>query len=156
MDLTSSPLWDYSDAMRSVSRLPLASTIVCALMLAAAANSGTRVRSVFTSALPEMDGTHLKATLVEVNYGPGESSAPHTHPCPVIVYVLEGSLRTQVTGQPETIYQAGQSFYEAPNGVHLVSANASKTVPARFMAYFVCDRDTPLSNKLPQPSGGKQ
>jgi quercetin dioxygenase-like cupin family protein len=147
---------DYSDAMRSISRIPLASTIVCALVLAAAANSGSRVRSVFTSPLPEMDGTHLKATLVEVNYGPGESSTPHTHPCPVIVYVLEGSLRTQVTGQPETIYQAGQSFYEAPNGVHLVSANASKTVRARFMAYFVCDRDTPLSNNLPQPSGAKQ
>jgi quercetin dioxygenase-like cupin family protein len=125
-------------------------------MLAAAAKSGTRVRTVFTSPLPEMDGTHLKATLVEVNYGPGESSAPHTHPCPVIVYVLEGSLRTQVTGQPETIYQAGQSFYEAPNGVHLVSANASKTVRARFIAYFVCDRDKPLSNGLPQPSGAKQ
>src|ERR1700733_14323103 len=51
---------------------------------------------------------HLKATLVEVNYGPGESSEPHTHPCPVIVYVLEGSLRTQVTGQPEAINKAGQ------------------------------------------------
>ena len=147
---------DYSDAMHSVFRIPLTSTIVCALVLAAAAKSGTRVRTVFTSPLPKMDGNHLKATLVEVNYGPGESSAPHTHPCPVIVYVLEGALRTQVTGQPEAVYRAGQSFYEAPNGVHLVSANASKTVRARFMAYFVCDRDTPLSNNLPQPSGGKQ
>jgi quercetin dioxygenase-like cupin family protein len=126
---------------------------VGALLLAAATSSGPRVRTVFTSPLPKMDGTHLKATLVEVNYGPGESSEPHTHPCPVIVYVLEGSLRTQVTGQPEAIYKAGQSFYEAPNGVHLVSANASKTDRARFLAYFVCDHEAPLSSKLP---GGQQ
>ena len=139
---------DYSDAMCSV-----ISTIVSALLLAAAANSGPSVRTVFTSPLPKMDGTRLKATLVEVNYGPGESSTPHTHPCPVIVYVLEGSVRTQVTGQPEAIYKAGQSFYEAPNGVHLVSANASKTDRARFLAYFVCDHEAPLSSKVP---GGQQ
>ena len=139
---------DYSDAMR-----PVISMFVGALLLAAATSSGPRVRTVFTSPLPKMDGTHLKATLVEANYGPGESSEPHTHPCPVIVYVLEGSLRTQVTGQPEAIYKAGQSFYEAPNGVHLVSANASKTDRARFLAYFVCDHEAPLSSKLP---GGQQ
>lgn len=139
---------DYSDAMRSV-----ISMLVGALMVATAANSGPRVRTVFTSPLPKMDGTHLKATLVEVNYGPGESSTPHTHPCPVIVYVLEGSLRTRVTGQPEAIYKAGQSFYEAPNGVHLVSANASKTDRARFLAYFVCDHEAPLSSTVP---GGQQ
>jgi quercetin dioxygenase-like cupin family protein len=139
---------DYSGAVR-----PVISIFVGALLVAAAASSGPRVRTVFTSPLPKMDGTHLKATLVEANYGPGESSEPHTHPCPVIVYVLEGSLRTQVTGQPEAIYKAGQSFYEAPNGVHLVSANASKTDRARFLAYFVCDHEAPLSSKLP---GGQQ
>ncbi len=139
---------DYSDAMRLVM-----SIFAGALLLAAVANSGPLVRTVFTGPLPKMDGTHLKATLVEVNYGPGESSTPHTHPCPVIVYVLEGSVRTQVTGQPEAIYKAGQSFYEAPNGVHLVSANASKTDRARFLAYFVCDHEAPLSSKVP---GGQQ
>ena len=29
--------------------------------------------------------------------------------------------------------------------MHAVSANASKDKPARFLAYFVCDRKTPLS-----------
>ena len=28
-------------------------------------------------------------------------------------------------GEPETIYKAGESFYEAPKGIHLISANAS-------------------------------
>jgi quercetin dioxygenase-like cupin family protein len=99
--------------------------------------------------LPRMNGDKLTVTIVEVTYGPGASSMPHSHPCPVIGYVLEGSLRTQVKGEPESIYKPGDSFYEAPNGVHQVSANASDKVPAKFLAYFVCDHQTPLSVEVP-------
>ena len=121
------------------------------------ANGAKQVRVAFTQALPQLDGSHLKATLVEVTYGPGESSAPHSHPCPVIVYVVKGTLRAKVKGEPEAIYHAGESFYEAPNGVHEISANASKTEAVKFVAYFVCDHDTELSVPPPsaQPAGGK-
>ena len=116
-----------------------------------------RARVVFSQALPKLDGDDLKATVVEVNYGPGESSPAHTHPCPVIGYVVEGAIRTQVKGESEMIYRAGESFYEAPNGIHAVSANASKAERAKFVAYFVCDRQTPLSTDVPpaQTPGGK-
>ena len=83
-------------------------------------------RVIFLRSLPQLDGKDLRVTMVEVNYGPGESSKVHSHPCPVIGYVLEGSLRMKV-------------------GVHEVSANASHTMPAKFVAYFVCDREMPLS-----------
>jgi quercetin dioxygenase-like cupin family protein len=109
-----------------------------------------RVRIVLSHALPKLDGSRLKVTVVEVNYGPGESSPPHSHPCAVIGYVVEGALRTQVKGEPEATYRAGDSFYEAPNGVHAVSANASQTEPAKFIAYFVCDHETPLSINVPE------
>jgi len=109
-----------------------------------------RARIVFSEPLSRLDGDHLKAFLVEVRYGPGEASLPHSHPCAVIGYVVEGRLRTQVKGEPEMIYRAGESFYEAPNGVHLVSANASSTEPAKLLAHFICDRDTPLSVDVPE------
>jgi quercetin dioxygenase-like cupin family protein len=109
-----------------------------------------RARIVLSKGLPTLDGTHLKANLVEVNYGPGEASSPHSHPCAVIGYVVEGTLRTQVKGEPEMTYKAGESFYEAPNGAHLVSANASSTEPAKLVAYFICDHDTPLSVDVPE------
>ena len=51
----------------------------------------------------------------------------------------------QVKGEPEAIYKTGDSFYEAPNGVHQISENASSTEPAKFLAWFICDHDTPLS-----------
>lgn len=49
-----------------------------------------QARIVLSQSLPGLDGDHLKAVLVEVNYGPGETSLPHSHPCAVIGYVVEG------------------------------------------------------------------
>jgi len=117
------------------------------------ADKSGRGRIVLAEALPKMDGEHLKVTLVEVNYGPGESSATHSHPCPVIGYVAAGSLRTQVRGEKEAVYKAGESFYEPANGVHVVSANSSQTEPAKLIAYFVCDHDAPLSVAAPGDAG---
>ena len=107
------------------------------------------VRPVLTHALPVLDGGKLQVKIVEVAYGPGESSQQHSHPCPVIAYVLEGAVRMQVKGEPAAIFKAGQSFYEAPNGVHAVSANASTSEPVRFLAYSVCDHETPLTVPAP-------
>ncbi len=108
-----------------------------------------RARTVFSQALPALDGSRLRVTTVEVTYPPGGSSAPHSHPCPVIGYVLKGAVRMQVKGGALSIYKAGDSFYEAPNGIHLVSENASAKEPATFLAYFICDHSAPLSAKVP-------
>lgn len=118
-----------------------------------------RARRLLSKPLPKLNGDHLRAILVEVRYGPGEASSPHSHPCALIGYVVEGSLRTQVKGEAEMIYKAGESFCEAPNGVHLVSANASSTEPAKFVAYLICDQDAPLSVDVREnihPEGGSR
>jgi quercetin dioxygenase-like cupin family protein len=116
-----------------------------------------RARVAFSHDLPRLNGDKLSVTIVDVNYGPGESSMPHSHPCPVIGYVLEGTIRTQVKGEPEANYKAGESFYEPPNGVHLVSANASDKKRAELLAYFVCDHQTALSVDVTagKPAGEK-
>ncbi|MGC2194672.1 MAG: cupin domain-containing protein [Terriglobales bacterium] len=143
-------------------RISIAAVTLCGVLAAmpfvrsrAAASSlpgqtKERARLVLSRPLPKLDGDHLKAILVEVRYGPGEASSPHTHPCAVIGYVVEGTLRTQVKGEPERIYEAGESFYEAPNGVHLASANPSSTEPAKLVAYLICDHDAPLSVDVPE------
>lgn len=115
----------------------------------AQAQTKDRARVVLSQPLAKLNGEHLKVVLVEVNYGPGEASPPHSHPCPVIGYVAQGAIRSQVKGQPEKTYQVGETFYEEANGVHAVSANASTTEPAKLLAYFVCDHDAPLSVNVP-------
>jgi quercetin dioxygenase-like cupin family protein len=122
----------------------------------AAEEKRERARVAFSHDLPRMNGDKLNIKIVEVNYGPGESSKPHSHPCAVIGYVVEGTLRTQVKGEPEAVYKAGESFYEAPNSVHLVSANASEQEPAKLLAYFVCDNQSPLSVEVPQEKPAEQ
>src|SRR5947209_9019690 len=74
-------------------------------------------RIAFSHALPALNGEKLAVNVVEVSYAPGEGSPAHSHPCPVIAYVVDGEIRSQVAGQPEAVYKAGESFYEAPNGI---------------------------------------
>ena len=57
----------------------------------------------------------------------------------VFAYVLSGTIHSQVEGEPLRAYSAGQSWTEPPNAHHLVSANASKTKPARLIAYIIAD-----------------
>lgn len=111
------------------------------------AQSGAKAKdpAAFSHSLPKLDGSNLRAIVVEVNYAPGEADKPHSHPCTVIGYVAQGTIRFQVRGGSETVYKAGESFYEAPNGVHQVSANASDKEPAKLIAFFICDHDTPLT-----------
>ena len=58
----------------------------------------------------------------------------------------------QVEGQPTREYGPGETFYESPSDLHVVSANAGRDDRARFLAYFVCDHETPLS--VPVASAG--
>ena len=38
----------------------------------------------------------------------------------------------------------GQTFYEAPDDVHIVGRNASQTEPAKFLVFLVKDKGAPL------------
>lgn len=81
-------------------------------------------------------------TMLTVEYAPGESSPKHRHDAQVMVYVLEGAVRMQVEGQPLVTLTRGQTFYEGPDDVHLVSANASQTQPAKFLVFMVRARQS--------------
>jgi quercetin dioxygenase-like cupin family protein len=126
----------------------LCSLVVCLLLvavlqasvLAAAPKSkNAKVTLVFQHELPNCPGKSIKAVLVE--YGPGGYSPAHTHPKSAFIYatVLEGAIRSQVNDGPIRTYTAGQSFSEVGGDRHNVSANASKTKPAKLLAVFVVD-----------------
>ncbi len=139
----------------------LAATLVATSGLATAARAlvvqpspatPSRSRVALTHDLPRLDGTKLVATMVEVTYEPGGANPAHRHPCPVVGYLLEGHLRMQLEGQPARVLGPGETFYESPDDVHVVSANASEDTRVRFLAYFVCDHATPFS--VPVPANG--
>ena len=79
-----------------------------------------------------------------VDFPPGFSSPVHRHNAQVSVYVLEGSVVMQVRGQKELTLGPGQSFYEDPNDIHIVSRNASSTKPAKFLVFLINKKGAPL------------
>ena len=114
-----------------------------------AKTTDARVTLVYQHVLPNVPGKSIKGVLVE--YGPGGHSEAHTHPASAFIYatVLEGAIASQVNDGPVKTYRAGESFSELPGDVHRVSANASKTKPAKLLAVFVVDtKDVELTMPL--------
>ena len=85
-----------------------------------------------------------QALMYTVDFPPGFSSPIHRHNAQVSVYVLEGTVVMQVRGQKELTLGPGQSFYEAPNDIHVVSRNASSTTPAKFLVFLIHKKGAPL------------
>lgn len=112
--------------------------------LGQAQSTGGR-KVVFEHALPDLNLKNFNVTAIEVTFGPGESSGPHRHPGITLVYVLEGEIRTKVGDGPETTYGVGQMFIENPNQLHGVSANASKTKTAKFLALLLAEKGKQLT-----------
>jgi quercetin dioxygenase-like cupin family protein len=82
--------------------------------------------------------------MVVVDYAPGGADSMHRHKAHVFVYVLKGAVVMQVKGGKEVTVGAGETFYEGPDDIHLVSRNASDTQSAKFLVFFVKDKGAPV------------
>jgi quercetin dioxygenase-like cupin family protein len=101
-----------------------------------------KVAPLMSKDLTECPGK--EGVMITVEYPPGHSDDIHRHNAYVFVYVLEGSVVMQVRGGKEVTLTPGQAFYEGPDDIHLVGRNASKTKPAKFVAFFVKTKGTPI------------
>jgi quercetin dioxygenase-like cupin family protein len=111
------------------------------LMLVATEPKEAKVTPVSTTDLQGLPGKEGLTLLVE--YPPGSSDPIHRHNAHAFVYVLEGSIVMQVRGGKETIVNAGQTFYEGPEDVHVIGRNASQTKPAKFVVVLIKDKGAP-------------
>jgi quercetin dioxygenase-like cupin family protein len=93
------------------------------------------VNTLLTKQLPEGPGTKIQVSTI--NYAPGAVDAIHRHDAHAVVYVLDGEVEMQVRGRTLRRFGPGQVFDESPGDVHTVSRNASKTKPAKFVAFFI-------------------
>lgn len=103
------------------------------------------VRPVFNQPT-NVPGKSLEA--VTVSYPPGARSGAHHHAKSafIMAYVISGAIRSQVEGEPERVYHAGETWREVPGAHHTVSENASATEPAELLAVFLLDTgDGPLT-----------
>jgi quercetin dioxygenase-like cupin family protein len=100
-----------------------------------------KVTQVMSKDLTDIHGK--EGLMLTVEYPPGGSDPIHRHNAHAFVYVLEGSVVMQVRGGKEITLTPGQSFYEAPDDVHVVGRNASQTKPAKFVVFLVKDKGAP-------------
>ena len=101
-----------------------------------------KVTQVLSKDLIDVPGK--EGLMLTVEYPPGGSDPIHRHNAHAFVYVLEGSVVMQVRGGKEVTLTPGQTFYEGPDDVHVLGRNASKTKPAKFVAFFVKNKSAPI------------
>ena len=89
------------------------------------ANAGTgTATTLMVKELPDLPG---KDGMVEVvDFAPGEVSQPHRHNADLFVYVLEGTIVTQVEGEAPKNLKAGKTGIDILD-FFLVSPNVSVT-----------------------------
>ena len=105
-----------------------------------------QIKPVFQHDLPAAVGKAL--TVVEVVFAPGTKADPHRHgQAFVYAYVLSGSIRSQLAGEPARTYHTGESWFEPPGARHLLTENVSRTAPARLLVAFIANPGDPL--KIP-------
>lgn len=99
------------------------------------AQQQTIVRKNLESAL--LDQKVTKVETQEISFPGGQLAPRHLHPCPVVGYIVSGSVLFQVEGKEPVILKAGDSFYEPKNVTILHFDNTSKEEPMRFVAFYL-------------------
>jgi quercetin dioxygenase-like cupin family protein len=115
--------------------------LICVAFMAFTARA-QNVTPLVTKDIPELSGKEVE--MITVEYAPGAVDPIHRHNAQVFVYVLEGNVIMQVRGGTLQELGPGQTFYEGPNDVHTVGRNASKTRPAKFLVFFIKDKNAPI------------
>jgi quercetin dioxygenase-like cupin family protein len=105
------------------------------------------VTPLMTKDIPEFPGKEVE--MITVQYAPGAVDPIHRHDAHVFVYVLEGKVIMQVKGGVQQELGPGQTFYEGPEDVHTVGRNASKTKPAKFLVFFIKNKNAAILKLVP-------
>ncbi len=124
--------------------LALVVSLVTLTVTAGERPSGISQQIINTSALKDASGRNLTAVLVKLD--PGASVPSHTHAGFVFVYLLEGTVRSQLNHGEIVKYTAGQSWTEPPGTIHSLSHNPSTTDKAKLLAVFVVKDGEKLTN----------
>jgi quercetin dioxygenase-like cupin family protein len=85
-----------------------------------------------------------KEAVVRANeYPPGTSNPPHRHDAHVFLYLLEGQLIVQRKGGKPVTLKAGDTYYEAPEDIHVMSKNPSATKTTKALIFMVKAKGAP-------------
>jgi len=128
--------------LRLVTKALTGAMLLSSTVVQAQTADQVKVTELVTKALMNVPGKEV--TMITVDYPPGGADPVHRHNASAFVYVLEGSIVMQMKGEKQVTLHPGETFYEDPEGVHLVGKNASDTKPAKFVVFLVKNKGAPI------------
>ena len=91
---------------------------------------------LFEQVLPNVPGKTFTSAIV--TFPPAARAVPHRHgDAFVYAYVLEGTVSSQLEGEPAHVYHQGENWSEPPGAHHLATENTSPTEPAKLLVVFI-------------------
>ena len=103
-------------------------------------------KDLLVKELPDLAG---REALVRANvYPPGTSNPPHRHDAHVFLHVLEGQLIVQLKGGQPVTLNPGDTYYEAPDDIHVMSRNPSDSIPAKALIFMVKKTGVPSTTLI--------
>jgi quercetin dioxygenase-like cupin family protein len=109
------------------------------------ATAAGRPRSIVTTVSVQDMGDGKEITTQLVQYPPGAFTPKHFHGGVVNAYVLKGTVRSQVSGQPVGDFVVGQMFFEPIGAIHMFAENPSATEPAELLATIIHEKGATLT-----------
>jgi quercetin dioxygenase-like cupin family protein len=108
------------------------------------------VSTLVEQALPNVKGKTF--TSVRVDFPPGARAVPHRHgDAFVYAYVLEGTMRSQLSGEPLRVYNQGDHWVEPPGAHHVLTENTSAKKSAKLLVVFISNTGEKI--KVDDPPG---
>jgi quercetin dioxygenase-like cupin family protein len=123
---------------------------VCILVFVAA-NASAQQKIVRKELYKANIGTQPISTVDvrQVVFQPRQMTGLHRHPCPVLSYVAEGTIRFQIRGDKVQIIHTGQVGYEPAGAIIEHFDNASDSAPAKVILYYLLNGQKELIEMLP-------
>ncbi|MGW3463295.1 cupin domain-containing protein [Streptomyces olivaceoviridis] len=108
------------------------------------------LKPLLQQALPQVKGKTFTSLIVD--FPPNARALPHRHgQAFVYAYVLEGTVRSRLEGEPARTYHPGGNWVEEPGAHHVLTENTSPTRRARLLVVFVSDTGDKLKVDDPKP-----
>jgi quercetin dioxygenase-like cupin family protein len=115
-------------AERATGQVPVAATV--------SQPPSETLSPLLEQALPNVKGKAFTSAIV--NFPPAARAVPHRHgKAFVYAYVLEGTVRSRLGGEPVRTYRQGENWVEQPGAHHVLTENTSRTQPAKLLVVFV-------------------
>ncbi|MGV9375847.1 cupin domain-containing protein [Nonomuraea sp. NPDC003707] len=101
-------------------------------------------------ALPNAKGKTFTSAIAD--FPPGSRAVPHRHGNSfVYAYVLAGTFRSQIGGEPVRTFHEGEHWVEPPGAHHVLTENTSQTKPAKLLVIFISNTGDKI--KIDDPPG---